>query len=154
MKKALPDNAKIAKDAKETVQECVSEFISFITSEACEKCKNEKRKTINGDDLLFALNTLGFENYVEILKLYLQKYRDSQEKNQQIGGITQGKIKKNKKKPQEENKSQKSAEVDVGGDASQIGNDEDEDQEQDQQEQEVPQEFEQQQQPEEQQQQK
>ena len=33
MKKALPSNAKVAKDAKETVQECVSEFISFITSE-------------------------------------------------------------------------------------------------------------------------
>jgi len=33
MKKALPANGKIAKDAKETVQECVSEFISFITSE-------------------------------------------------------------------------------------------------------------------------
>ena len=33
MKKSLPPNAKIAKDAKETVQECVSEFISFITSE-------------------------------------------------------------------------------------------------------------------------
>ena len=33
MKKALPSNGKIAKDAKETVQECVSEFISFITSE-------------------------------------------------------------------------------------------------------------------------
>ncbi len=30
---ALPANAKIAKDAKETIQECVSEFISFITSE-------------------------------------------------------------------------------------------------------------------------
>jgi len=33
MKRALPENAKIAKDAKECVQECVSEFISFITSE-------------------------------------------------------------------------------------------------------------------------
>lgn len=33
MKRALPGNAKIAKDAKETVQECLSEFISFITSE-------------------------------------------------------------------------------------------------------------------------
>ena len=33
MKKSLPSNAKVAKDAKETVQECVSEFISFITSE-------------------------------------------------------------------------------------------------------------------------
>ena len=30
MKKALPANAKISKDAKETVQECVSEFISFV----------------------------------------------------------------------------------------------------------------------------
>lgn len=33
MKSALPDNAKIAKEAKECMQECVSEFISFITSE-------------------------------------------------------------------------------------------------------------------------
>ena len=33
MKKALPPNGKIAKDAKDTMQECVSEFISFITSE-------------------------------------------------------------------------------------------------------------------------
>eukprot|EP00274_Cyanoptyche_gloeocystis_P004798 CAMPEP_0196662438 /NCGR_PEP_ID=MMETSP1086-20130531/48717_1 /TAXON_ID=77921 /ORGANISM="Cyanoptyche gloeocystis , Strain SAG4.97" /LENGTH=89 /DNA_ID=CAMNT_0041997823 /DNA_START=52 /DNA_END=317 /DNA_ORIENTATION=+ len=59
MKKALPANAKIAKDAKETVQECVSEFISFITSEASDKCQREKRKTINGDDLLWAMSTLG-----------------------------------------------------------------------------------------------
>ena len=78
MKKALPGNAKIAKDAKETVQECVSEFISFITSEASDKCQREKRKTINGDDLLWAMMTLGFEDYVEPLKLYLNKFRDSE----------------------------------------------------------------------------
>ncbi|PKA51903.1 Nuclear transcription factor Y subunit B-8 [Apostasia shenzhenica] len=76
MKKALPANGKIAKDAKETVQECVSEFISFITSEASDKCQREKRKTINGDDLLWAMATLGFEDYIEPLKLYLQKYRE------------------------------------------------------------------------------
>ena len=78
MKKALPGNAKIAKDAKETVQECVSEFISFITSEASDKCQREKRKTINGDDLLFAMSTLGFEDYVEPLKIYLHKYREAE----------------------------------------------------------------------------
>jgi hypothetical protein len=33
MKKALPNNAKIAKDAKDAIQECLSEFIGFITSE-------------------------------------------------------------------------------------------------------------------------
>uniref|UniRef100_A0A1D1Y613 Nuclear transcription factor Y subunit B-8 n=1 Tax=Anthurium amnicola TaxID=1678845 RepID=A0A1D1Y613_9ARAE len=76
MKKAIPANGKIAKDAKETVQECVSEFISFITSEASDKCQREKRKTINGDDLLWAMATLGFEEYIEPLKNYLQKYRE------------------------------------------------------------------------------
>ena len=76
MKKALPANAKISKEAKETVQECVSEFISFITGEASDKCQKEKRKTINGDDLLWAMTTLGFEEYVEPLKVYLHKYRE------------------------------------------------------------------------------
>ncbi|KAG0466532.1 hypothetical protein HPP92_018112 [Vanilla planifolia] len=80
MKKALPSNGKIAKDAKETVQECVSEFISFITSEASDKCQREKRKTINGDDLLWSMATLGFEEYIEPLKLYLQKYREGDNK--------------------------------------------------------------------------
>ncbi|KAF5750354.1 nuclear transcription factor Y subunit B-10-like isoform X1 [Tripterygium wilfordii] len=76
MKKALPANGKIAKDSKETVQECVSEFISFITSEASDKCQREKRKTINGDDLLWAMATLGFEDYIEPLKIYLGRYRE------------------------------------------------------------------------------
>lgn len=77
MKNALPENAKIAKEAKECVQECVSEFISFITSEASEKCQQEKRKTVNGEDVLFAMTSLGFENYGETLKIYLAKYRDA-----------------------------------------------------------------------------
>ncbi|XP_058820022.1 uncharacterized protein LOC131682514 isoform X2 [Topomyia yanbarensis] len=77
MKKGIPSNGKIAKDARECVQECVSEFISFITSEASERCHTEKRKTINGEDILCAMYTLGFDNYVEPLKLYLTKYRDT-----------------------------------------------------------------------------
>nr|ALF40130.1 nuclear transcription factor Y subunit B-1 [Vincetoxicum mongolicum] len=78
MKKSLPTNAKISKEAKETVQECVSEFISFITGEASDKCQREKRKTVNGDDLLWAMTTLGFEKYVFPLKVYLSKYRENE----------------------------------------------------------------------------
>ncbi|KAK4343529.1 hypothetical protein RND71_036623 [Anisodus tanguticus] len=88
MKKALPANAKISKDAKETVQECVSEFISFITGEASDKCQREKRKTINGDDLLWAMTTLGFEEYVEPLKNYLAKYREMEGEKTTMGGRT------------------------------------------------------------------
>ncbi|KAG6389207.1 hypothetical protein SASPL_150666 [Salvia splendens] len=145
MKKGLPPNGKIAKDAKDTVQECVSEFISFVTSDvflpldlirgpfqagetfqtallfsivskmaidylsgayvifwyfcllpsglsvsfltlpsnpvelglrASDKCQKEKRKTVNGDDLLWAMATLGFEDYITPLKVYLARYRE------------------------------------------------------------------------------
>lgn len=58
-------------------QECVSEFICFITSEASDKCQLEKRKTINGEDILWAMSTLGFDKYVDPLKIYLAKYRES-----------------------------------------------------------------------------
>ncbi|KAK3038393.1 hypothetical protein RJ639_030559 [Escallonia herrerae] len=96
MKKALPANGKIAKEAKETVQECVSEFISFITSEyalysaslshmASDKCQREKRKTINGDDLLWAMATLGFEDYIDPLKVYLSRYREDDTKGSAKG---------------------------------------------------------------------
>jgi len=93
MKTALPENAKIAKEAKECMQECVSEFISFITSEASEKCHQEKRKTVNGEDILFAMTSLGFENYAEALKIYLSKYRETQasrSENQQARPGSQG----------------------------------------------------------------
>ena len=123
MKKYLPGSAKIAKDAKEAVQECLSEFISFVTSEcvrrarvvgcclstnglalgrdlhlclpvrvssatqsthgprslprrASDKCHRERRKTIMGDDLLWAMHTLGFDSYIEPLRVYLAKFRE------------------------------------------------------------------------------
>ncbi|KAJ7243822.1 transcriptional activator [Mycena haematopus] len=76
MKAAVPPTTKIGKDAKECVQECVSEFISFITSEAAERSLGEKRKTIGGEDILYAMGTLGFDNYAEVLKIYLAKLRE------------------------------------------------------------------------------
>ncbi|XP_077226688.1 nuclear transcription factor Y subunit B-10-like isoform X2 [Tasmannia lanceolata] len=80
MRKAVPSNAKISKEARKTVQECVSEFVSFVTSEASEKCLIEKRQTITGDDLLEAMAMLGFDDYIDPLKLYLQSYRDGENK--------------------------------------------------------------------------
>lgn len=43
---------------------------------ASDKCQREKRKTINGDDLLWAMATLGFEDYLDPLKIYLARYRE------------------------------------------------------------------------------
>lgn len=85
MKCTLPATAKVSKDAKECMQECVSEFISFITSEASDKCLRDKRKTINGEDILYSMHDLGFENYAEVLKIYLAKYREQQALKQERG---------------------------------------------------------------------
>ncbi|CAA7044216.1 unnamed protein product [Microthlaspi erraticum] len=75
MKNILPPNAKISKEAKETMQECVSEFISFVTGEASDKCHKEKRKTVNGDDICWAMANLGFDDYADQLRKYLHRYR-------------------------------------------------------------------------------
>lgn len=75
MKKALPSNGKLSKNGKELVQQCISEFISYITGEASARCQREKRMTMNGEDVIWAMAKLGFDDYVEPLKLYLFKYR-------------------------------------------------------------------------------
>lgn len=52
---------------------CLSQNLHYRAS---DKCQREKRKTINGDDLIWAMSTLGFEEYVEPLKVYLHKFRE------------------------------------------------------------------------------
>jgi nuclear transcription Y subunit beta len=43
MKTSINKETKISKEAKEFLQQCVSEFILFLTSEASEACKNDNR---------------------------------------------------------------------------------------------------------------
>ncbi|KAK4369678.1 hypothetical protein RND71_009153 [Anisodus tanguticus] len=76
MRRILPPHAKISDDSKETIQECVSEFISFITGEANDRCQREQRKTITAEDVLWAMSKLGFDDYIEPLTLYLHRYRE------------------------------------------------------------------------------
>lgn len=75
MKEALPKDTKISKEARECVQECVSEFIAFITCESCEITKEEKRKTINGEDIIRSMSELNFQDYIENIKYYNKKYK-------------------------------------------------------------------------------
>lgn len=108
MKNTLPPSAKVSKDAKECMQECVSEYISFVTSEASDKCLREKRKTINGEDILYSMHDLGFENYAEVLKIYLAKYREQQALKQERGET------KSKKKHLPQETSEDPSSVDTG----------------------------------------
>jgi len=57
----LGQGAKISKDAKLFMQEAVSEFICFLTSQVNDNCQGENRRTMIGEDFLKALNDLGKE---------------------------------------------------------------------------------------------
>ncbi|KAG2695586.1 hypothetical protein I3843_07G019200 [Carya illinoinensis] len=94
MKQILPATVKISKEGKQTMQECATEFISFVTAEASDKCHKENRKTVNGDDICWALSTLGFDNYAEAIVRYLYKYREAErlKANQNKKNSSQGKL--------------------------------------------------------------
>lgn len=77
MKRVIPPEGKLSKEAKECIQECITEFLLFITSEASERCSIERRKTISGEDILTAFRTLGFDEYVTPLEDFMRKYREA-----------------------------------------------------------------------------
>ncbi|CAI9118824.1 OLC1v1020447C1 [Oldenlandia corymbosa var. corymbosa] len=76
MQKVLSADAKIPLESKELIQQCVNAFIGMITQEANDRCKREHRKTIQFEILLYAMNKLGFHDYVEPLMDYLQRYKE------------------------------------------------------------------------------
>ncbi|KNZ46298.1 nuclear transcription factor Y, beta [Puccinia sorghi] len=75
MKASVPLDSKISNTSKLMVQSCVSEMISFVAAEANDQVLAEKRRTLNGVDLLCAFKRLGFDAYYEALQIYLAKYR-------------------------------------------------------------------------------
>ncbi|MQL95122.1 hypothetical protein Taro_027786 [Colocasia esculenta] len=78
MRQVLPTRAKIADNAKTAMQDCLSRYISRVTREANQRCRQDERRTLTAEDLLWSLGNLGFGDYVEPLKLYLQKYREAE----------------------------------------------------------------------------
>lgn len=55
---------------------CVCILLDSLCPRAAERCLKEKRKTVTGEDILFAMATLGFDNYIEPLKNFLTKYKE------------------------------------------------------------------------------
>ncbi|EYU29387.1 hypothetical protein MIMGU_mgv1a022581mg, partial [Erythranthe guttata] len=70
---------KIADDAKEAIQACISEFNNFITVEANNICHRDYRRTVTPEDVLAALVLLGFGDYIEHLIVFLNKHRAHQD---------------------------------------------------------------------------
>ncbi|XP_028754975.1 nuclear transcription factor Y subunit B-1-like [Neltuma alba] len=85
MKKVLPDGTRITQDAKELVQVSATEFIFFIMSGAHQNFPNtDERRSLTGDDILQAMDLMGFHMYSTLLARYLYKYREWDENQRQM----------------------------------------------------------------------
>jgi histone H3/H4 len=68
-------NISVSDDALFAIQKHAHDFVSFITHEANEICSKDKRKTITGDDIIAAFDSMGFDNYSRILQVYYIKWK-------------------------------------------------------------------------------
>ncbi|MCE5166326.1 Nuclear transcription factor Y subunit B-8 [Datura stramonium] len=66
---------------------------------ASDKCQTEKTKTINVDGFPWAMATLGFEDYIEPLKVYLARYREMESDTKGSAKATDGSIKRDGMQP-------------------------------------------------------
>ncbi|XP_057585704.1 protein Dr1-like [Hippopotamus amphibius kiboko] len=66
-------NVRAAKDARELVVNCCTEFIHIISSEANEIRNKSKKKTISPEHVIQALDSLGFGSYISEVKEVLQE---------------------------------------------------------------------------------
>ncbi|KAF3339160.1 CCAAT-box binding factor HAP3-like protein [Carex littledalei] len=76
MRRVLPADAGMPSDAAAIIQRATSDFILLVTSQARERYNRKSNKKIKGDDIIWALNKLGFTDYVRPLELYLCRYRE------------------------------------------------------------------------------
>jgi nuclear transcription Y subunit beta len=73
MRQGLPPHAKVTEEAKQLIQECVSEFISLVTDEGNERCRGEHRKTVTAEDIMRTMEHLGFPDYIMPLEAFVQR---------------------------------------------------------------------------------
>uniref|UniRef100_A0A6N2LEA1 Transcription factor CBF/NF-Y/archaeal histone domain-containing protein n=1 Tax=Salix viminalis TaxID=40686 RepID=A0A6N2LEA1_SALVM len=74
MKQRLPPTARVSKEAKQRMQECATEFISFVTGEASSKCRNGESQDSE--------RRRWFDDYADSIVRYLHKYREAEKANQ------------------------------------------------------------------------
>jgi hypothetical protein len=51
-------------------------IILYLLFRAADRCQLEKRKTINGEDIIWAMEALGFDQYSQLMKIYIHRFKE------------------------------------------------------------------------------
>ena len=79
IKQSLTQNMILTKDAKAAFVRAAGIFIFYLTHYSNENAKEEKRKTIKEQDVVKALNELGFEDFEDTVSDFLEAFKSAEE---------------------------------------------------------------------------
>ncbi|PON48180.1 Transcription initiation factor [Trema orientale] len=108
----------VHKDALLAFTESARIFIHYLSATANDLCKESKRQTISGDDVLKALEEIEFSEFLKPLKASLDEFRKKNAEKKK--GASQSKDVKKKRKLEEE-----PSDKNEGSESRQDENDED-----------------------------
>lgn len=77
IKEMMPNGTRTSPEARELMMDCCVEFIHLISSEANELCDKQQKKTLTGDHVMQALQSLGFGDYNHEVKKEQQLYKEN-----------------------------------------------------------------------------
>ena len=64
---------RLDKEVVELMQEMVTEFVCFVTSDMAEDVTRDRRVALKGQDLVESLNKLGFSHIADIVEIMIPK---------------------------------------------------------------------------------
>lgn len=75
IKERVPADMKLGSETSDMVLECCNRLIHILSSTANESSEKHKRTTILPEDVLHAVQELGFESFVPALEAALDAYK-------------------------------------------------------------------------------
>ncbi|XP_049573160.1 DNA polymerase epsilon subunit 3 [Syngnathus scovelli] len=100
IKEALPDGVNVSKEARRAISQAASVFVLYATSCANNFAMKAKRKTLNGGDVLAAMEEMEFERFMKPLREALEVYKKGQKGKKEV---SEQKRKDKEKKTDSEN---------------------------------------------------
>uniref|UniRef100_A0A7S2RPE1 Transcription factor CBF/NF-Y/archaeal histone domain-containing protein n=1 Tax=Mucochytrium quahogii TaxID=96639 RepID=A0A7S2RPE1_9STRA len=71
LKSKLPEGVSVSREAKQAFSKSAGIFILYLTAASNEFCKDSKRQTLSAKDILEALRSLDFGDFIEPLEVAL-----------------------------------------------------------------------------------
>jgi hypothetical protein len=86
----IPPDMIFSRDTRDALIECCVEFIMILSTESNDIAEKESKKTIASEHVIKALESLGFQDYIEPIQDVIIEHKESQKvRERKVGKLEQ-----------------------------------------------------------------